>query len=814
MDELFPDTAVNTRRRLWRDPDFWAPIALVAVGILFFYDFLFSSKNFYFRDILNFHYPLRKLLIDSYARGEFPLWNPFIYLGQPMLANPNYLAFYPTNLLHLFLPFNYAFKLHFVLHPIAAGLGIYFLQRRIGLPPLPAFGGSLAYQFSGIALSFLNLYNILPAVALMPWIGWAFVGALRVPALHRRLLLALLLGLQVFAFEPLMFQCVLGALAGLALWHILDAGERRQATLSLLRTCAVSGCFAAGIAAIQIFPTLELLPRSVRGAGFGFPDLTIWSMHPVQMLNTIVPNLFGNLYTIGNALSWGESFTHGREAYLVSYFLGTVTVVLALLAPFSRRRNLVVILAGTLCASVFLALGRFNPAYGWLFEHVPLMRLGRYPSKYMLLGTLAVSLLAAVGLEVLAGCWKEGRHTRVRVGAVALLALVAAALFGSAWLFWRSNPSQLEAILRAQVDPQLGAAKDYGAIVSHLLDSIRTSGLFLLLSGLVLATAALGRLTSAGPRVMLLLLAAELLPANLSLSPLMSDADVSFIPEVNRFIADRGPRQPFRVMSPATVRPLPSIQLVTPNRSLAWLTLFYQMSGQPMGGIVNGIQYSLDSTVDYLNTSESDELAKVCAVRPEAGRLNLMQRLNTPMILALGPVHNPACETVTSFDTRSNYPVYLYWLSQTAPRAYFVAGSEMAPSPNEALRAFVRPDFDYAGSVILEGAGPANPSPRRDAGQVRFEAYENQRIAFEVDCSTAGHLVLLDSYYPGWRVRVDGQESPLLRANYAFRAVALGPGRHRVEFRYRPVWFYAGLAVSCASLAVWLFLLLRRRRRS
>jgi len=67
-------------------------------------DVLFTSKNFYFRDILNFHYPLRKVLIDSYARGEWPLWNPYVYLGQPMLANPNYMAFYPSNLFHLFLP--------------------------------------------------------------------------------------------------------------------------------------------------------------------------------------------------------------------------------------------------------------------------------------------------------------------------------------------------------------------------------------------------------------------------------------------------------------------------------------------------------------------------------------------------------------------------------------------------------------------------------------------------------------------------------------------------------------------------------------
>src|SRR5207247_7472000 len=179
-------------------PDLWCPVLLVLAGILFFFDAIFSSKNFYFRDILNFHYPLHKIMIESYARGEFPLWNPYVYLGQPMLANPNHMAFYPSNLFHLFLPFNYAFKLHFIVHPILGGLGLYFLQRRLGIAALAAFGGSLAYQFSGPVLSFLNLYSIVQTVALMPWVGWATIVALR-GRLPHSLIFGIILSLQVIS---------------------------------------------------------------------------------------------------------------------------------------------------------------------------------------------------------------------------------------------------------------------------------------------------------------------------------------------------------------------------------------------------------------------------------------------------------------------------------------------------------------------------------------------------------------------------------------------------------------------------------------
>jgi hypothetical protein len=455
-----------------RRADLWAPVVVVLTGLLFFADFLFSSKNFYFRDILNFHYPLRRLLLDSYARWEFPLWNPYLYLGQPMLANPNYLAFYPTNLFHLVCSFNYAFKLHFVIHPIAAGVGMYFLQRRLGLPPLASFGGSMTYQFSGIVLSFLNLYSILPAIALIPWIGWAFIRALDAPGLARALLLGLLLSFQAFAFEPMMFQCLIALLAGLAILHLLEASDRRRAWRSLLYTSAVGGLFGVALAAIQILPTLELLPRSARGAGFDFQELTTWSVHPIQLLNTVIPNFFGSYYTIGHVLSWGEPYTHGREGYIVSFFAGTGMVVLALLSVLSPRRRLCGVCSVLALGSVACALGRFNPVYSWMLEHVPLLRLGRYPSKYMLLGVAALAVLTSIGLEVLLNLRTERRARRRPITVVGALAIALGIAFMSVWIFWQSHPGDLESLIRARTDPSLAGAKDFPAIIANLLFSI------------------------------------------------------------------------------------------------------------------------------------------------------------------------------------------------------------------------------------------------------------------------------------------------------------------------------------------------------
>ncbi len=787
--------------RWYRNPDVWAPCLLLLLGVLFFADPLFSSKNFYFRDILNFHYPLRQVLIDSYARGELPLWNPFVALGQPMLANPNYMALYPTNLLHLLLPFNYAFKLHFILHPILAGLGFYFLQRRLGSGAMPALAGAVAYEFSGTVLSFLNLYNIIPAVALLPWIGWAFAGSLERDWLRRTLGLGALLALQIIALEPLMFLCNAWLLAGLSLYHILESNDKTKAAGRALRAGFVGGLFAFGLASVQVLPTLELLPLTTRGSGFVYQDAAGWSMHPVDLLNTTVPNLFGNYYQIGLASAWGLSLHEGREGYLVSFFLGTFTLLLAILSFFSRRRKLQTTAAGLAAVSIALALGSHNPLNHWLFDHVNIFRLGRYPSKYFLLSSLSIAMLASLGVEVVLDSGKLGKRTRRWLMAVSGCLLLAG-IVSLAWCFsWPSHVGAWERWIRATDSTISDAApKNMPVILAQLQKSLLASSAFLSLGSILALAAPFWRRASLMGGVILLLLAAELLPANLRLTPLISDADVAFVPEINRYLARDGPREPYRVVPPTLLRRISDIELHVPNPSSAWLTLFYKMSGQPFYGIMNGIQYSLDRPVDHLNTAESDTLWRVCVAVPESAGMTMLQKLNSPVLLFVGELSDPRIKPIATFGLRSNFKLNVYWLENTISRAFFAPNVEKASSHPDALQRFLRTDFPFGNTVVLEDQGIEKQTGSAVTGTVKIESYGSRRVTCRVEARGAGYLVLLDSFYPGWRAYLDGMEVRVLRADYAFRAVAVPAGSHLVEFRYRPRSVSYGLALTLIFL--------------
>jgi hypothetical protein len=147
------------------------------------------------------------------------------------------------------------------------------------------------------------------------------------------------------------------------------------------------------------------------------------------------------------------------------------------------------------------------------------------------------------------------------------------------------------------------------------------------------------------------------------------------------------------------------------------------------------------------------------------------------------------------------------------PRAFVVPEAVVARDANSALELLAHGALQPRRQVVLERedlsrqtrARPrARQAPRTDPlgtpyGDAAIVDYRGEQVAVQA-ASDGGYLVLTDAYYPGWKAYVDGRETALLRADYLFRAVALPPGRHLVEFRYQPESFEAGLAITRLAL--------------
>jgi hypothetical protein len=148
--------------------------------------------------------------------------------------------------------------------------------------------------------------------------------------------------------------------------------------------------------------------------------------------------------------------------------------------------------------------------------------------------------------------------------------------------------------------------------------------------------------------------------------------------------------------------------------------------------------------------------------------------------------------------------VVVYENQAAYPRAFVVPEAVLAPDGTAAMARLREGPFDPRTQVVVEsapagGLGPFNGTPAHDAAIV---AEGSAVVDVQADAPAGGFLVLTDPYYPGWRAFVDGQEAPILRADYLFRAVALAPGSHLVRFTFAPTSFERGIWLSLAGVGI------------
>jgi hypothetical protein len=213
---------------------------------------------------------------------------------------------------------------------------------------------------------------------------------------------------------------------------------------------------------------------------------------------------------------------------------------------------------------------------------------------------------------------------------------------------------------------------------------------------------------------------------------------------------------------------------------------------QPNSGLLHGI-YDVGGLINPLSLADYEGYWNAIPSRSSP----LYDFLNAKYVIASKQVALDWDKFVPVFDADPALNVYLN--RRALPRALVVQRAIAAPDHAAALAALRAPGFDPATTVIVEGGEALQATPSRPAS-VEFEAFGANQIRLRVDSPSDSYLVLSEVWYPGWRASVDGALAPVLRANYAFRAVRLTPGEHRVELTFAPRSWTLGLAISGLTL--------------
>ncbi|MDQ7029968.1 MAG: hypothetical protein Q9O62_09450 [Ardenticatenia bacterium] len=375
-----------------RRGDLLGIVGLVALVTLFFWRLWAPNPAdrvmFPEGDFTHQYWPLRRFVARELAQGRLPLWNPYVWAGQPGLADPQAASLYPPAVANALLwgadfPLN-ALALEVVLHVIWAGVGAFLLARCLmpKAPPMAPFTAGVAFALSGYMTGFpLQQVTIVETAAWLPWWLWALHRMVRAPrpavALVEAVGAGWVLALMLLAGHP---QTALYAVyLGLA-YLLTHIGGRAYGWKERLLLIPMPFLLAAGLSAAQVVPTLDFIARSERATlDYAFVRNGLpWD----ELVTAVFPNFFG-----------------GTPLYV-----GPVVLVLAALGLAGEGKDRVErwFWAGVTAVGLLVATGGAGGVYQLLYLGLPGWDRVRAQERALFVVALAMALLAAWGVAHMA----------------------------------------------------------------------------------------------------------------------------------------------------------------------------------------------------------------------------------------------------------------------------------------------------------------------------------------------------------------------------------------------------------------------------
>jgi hypothetical protein len=708
-------------------------------------------------DIASMYIYWRPFAAEQLRLGRVPLWNPYVFCGQPFMGWALGGVLYPPNWLDLVLALPRSINLGIVLHTFLAGLFTYLWALRRGLHPLAGITSAALFMFSGAY--FLHVY----AGHLMLLYGLAWTPLVLVSVdewIRTRKLGWILLGMTAVAM-----QLFIGDLQGwfytaivaglLTLFQLTQTQQRSRILLGLL-TMYLG---AAALGAVQLLTSLQAGSESVRAGGVSYEFASMVSFAPENLLTLLAPQFFGNMTTVPY---WGRWYL-----WEMCFFIGISGLSLAVYGAVCGRREVRRALLPITIILLVLALGSNTPLFRILYRWVPGFNHLRGNGKFIVHASLFMTMLAGTGLDHLLQGSRENRWwalglliTGIIIGSAAL-EIRSAARSSEPTTWWihamQSIYATQESYQPATAYADAASVKQAGALASRSL--FVAAAEFLVMSGLLL----LAGTSRKAIYVLAFMAIAEIFAfarttrTTFKLSDTQSPNLRAFLdkhPGDYRIFYQRTPNMAMWLgkedvwgYAPSALKRYAEFMAFTQGQSPDGVTLYVDMSQfHPLHAMLRW-RYA------FIAAKDGDRILTAKSVMP---RLQLIQEFHV--------VHGRD--------------------------AIFQAMTSAAFDPHQ--------------QVILETEPSPAPTPLPEKGTATVVDSSPGQLTVEADLPHPAILLITDAYSNGWRAQpLEGSTQrayQVLPANYVLQAVPLSAGHHHLQLEYLPAAWQKGKWISLVSI--------------
>jgi uncharacterized membrane protein YfhO len=690
-------------------------------------------KNFLITDPVRQQIPWRKLVTDAEKKFTVPLWNPYNSAGTPLLANFQSASFYPLNIVFYVFPFNISWSLLIFLQPLLAALFLYLYLKHLKLNPMASLLGAISFSLSGFAIAWLEWGTILNTVLWLPLI------LLSVDKITDKFQISKIKWMAVFILS-LVFSFFAGHLQSFfylfifTIFYILVKLVLTKSKKSLIYF-VISFLIFFIFSLPQLIPTFQFIALSARSL-----DLPSWQTNPgwfipwQNLIQFLSPDFFGNPATLNYYGVWNYGEFIG--------YIGILPLLMAFFALFFRRDKKTLLFGIAFFMSLIFALPSFISKFPFQLNLAFISTA--QPTRLLFITDFSLGVLAALGLDYFISV----KNKKPIIYILTAIAVMFVALWSFVFVL-HGNIISLENLKVARQNLILPTALFLIVlvIILFMVFSSRRKITFFLLSILILVTIL------------------DLFRFGWKFEPFTNKDYLYPSTSITSFLQNQ--KGLFRVMSTdAKILP-PNFSAMYKLQTLdVYDPLYLQRYGELMVAVKRGMP------------DISPQFGFNRIITPQAFASRIIDLLGTKYILSLSEIKDSKLKLVFTDGA-----VKVYENRLASSRAFFVDSVLLVNSKQEAIDKLFDPVNSLRKTAIVENMQNQKlVKTNWNIGQVSKINYSENNVHLKTNNSGEGFLVLTDSYYPTWHVKIDGKETQIYPTDYNFRGIIVPKGEHSIEF--------------------------------
>ena len=717
-----------------------------------------SSSNPLLSDQFLRFIPMRNWLHVNVQNGVFPLWNPFINCGVPFAAAIQNAVFFPINLILAFFdPFTSAVASAF-LKLLCTGFFTILFMRKLGVSFSSSLFSGIAFSLCGFMIVWLGHPHINCAMwlpLLLYFIEKNFKQKLKNTTSHFPFQYAagfsIAYGFMLLGGHP---PTMIHITIFLFVYYSFRffTSDKNKSIVSYLLFPFFGLIVGVLIAAPQLLPYLEYYSLSSTSIASANLDRSTVHLNINTLIHYVMPYITGSPVTGFEELNSLFSIPLSNNFNERTGFSGIVTLFFALISLFFIRKKHIYFFSAMSVISLCIIYGIWPTSF--FLKYIPLVN-NINNMRLILVVCFSLSVLAGFGLDKIHEIRTKSTFKYFLIG-LWMIILVVVFRFTSTLqpAFLLKNPN-LNNFIFIQFSMFLAVM-----LVISLLTvfPLKYNRMFLKISAVIL-------------------LCFEMLWFAMDYNPSVSRSDD--FPKIDAIDYLKRDNSLFRISGINGVLP--------PN------------TGQIYGVYdVRGQDFTTVRRYEELMTGKAGNFWFNSAYSNITSRLFLC---NTKYILTHKKQVLPSNNFIKIYDNE----ISIYRIKKFINRAVLVYEYEVIPNKASVLAKITSKEFDPEKLLILEQDPELKESSSKHLGQtssckVNIIEYKPDEVVIELYSPKPGFLLLLDTYYPGWKAFVDAKPAKIYRANYNFRTVAVPSGKSTVHFKYQPLSLIIGIILCIIGI--------------